>query len=113
MKYLIYHNPRCSKSREALALLQEGGKDLEINEYINEKLSLTELKNILKMGNLKASDIVRSKDDAFKELNIELSNSEKILKAIVENPKLLERPIVVHNNKAIIARPPERVKEFK
>ena len=106
----IYHNPRCSKSRQGLAILQEAKVDFEIIEYLKTPLSEKELKAILSKLKIDAIDLVRKNEAIWKEnyKGKELSN-EQIIKAMVENPKLIERPIVIHKNKAVIGRPPEKI----
>ncbi|MEE2700205.1 MAG: arsenate reductase (glutaredoxin) [Bacteroidota bacterium] len=106
----IYHNPRCSKSRQALALLQENGAYPEIIEYINSPISIDELTLLLHMLKIKPIQLVRKAEQIWKEnfKGKELSDDE-IVNAMAEYPKLIERPIVVKNGKAIIGRPPENV----
>lgn len=113
MALKIYHNPRCSKSRETLALIQESGNDVEIVEYLKEIPSQDDLKLLLAKLNLKPQDIIRTTEAVYKEkfkgLNL---NDEEWIMAMVEYPKLIQRPIVVKGNKAVIGRPPENVKEL-
>ncbi len=106
----IYHNPRCSKSRQGLAILQEAKVDFEIIEYLKTPLSEKELKAILSKLKIDAIDLIRKNEAIWKEnyKGKELSN-EQIIKAMAENPKLIERPIVIHKNKAVIGRPPEKI----
>ena len=113
-KTIIYHNPRCSKSRESLALLEDKGEELEIIKYLENTPSKDELKNLLKMLKMdSAQDLMRKKEDIYKELNLkDETNEDKLLDAMVQNPKLIERPIVVKNNKAVIGRPPSLVVEL-
>lgn len=109
----IYHNPRCSKSRETLALIQEEGAEVEIVEYLKEVPTTAELKDILIKLNLSAEDILRKGEQIYKDKFKGMSFSEEEwIQIMTEYPKLIERPIVVRNNKAIIGRPPERVKEL-
>ena len=112
-KIILYHNPRCSKSREALAILQQKDLDIDIIEYLKTPLSLSELHDLLALLGLdNAHAMVRNKEAEFKQagLNKQASDSE-LLAAIAAYPKLMERPIGVLNKKAVIARPPERVHE--
>jgi|TARA_B110001454_G_scaffold209187_1_gene222429 arsenate reductase len=106
----IYHNPRCSKSRQALALIQENGQEVEIIEYLKESLSFKDLKSILEMLNIKAIELIRTNEIIWKEnyKGKEMTDQE-LINAMMENPKLIERPIVIKNGKAIIGRPPEKV----
>jgi arsenate reductase (glutaredoxin) len=109
----ILHNNRCSKSRCALELLQDKGVDFEIVRYLDEPLSKLELKELLVKLNLPIEDIIRKGENEFKENYKGKKMSEnEWLDALVRFPKLLERPIVIKGDKAIIARPPERVAEF-
>jgi len=111
MHTVIYHNPRCSKSRQTLALLQE--KDIlpEVIEYLNTPPTAEELKNVLSLLNLGPRDLIRKKEAEYKEYNLDnpdLSNDD-LIAAMIEHPRLIERPIVLCNGKAAIGRPPEDV----
>lgn len=106
----IYHNPRCSKSREGLDLLKNSGKDFQVVEYLKQIPSKEEIKEILKMLKIPAIDLVRKNEALWKENYKGKSLSEdEIIQAIAENPKLMERPIVVMNGKAVIGRPPGNI----
>lgn len=111
--FKIYHNTRCSKSREACSILQEKGIEFETIEYLKTPPTQKEIKELLKMLGMKAQDIVRKGEPLYKEkfADKKLSESEWI-KALAENPILIERPIIVKGNKAIIGRPPEKVLEL-
>jgi arsenate reductase len=112
-KVTIYHNPKCSKSRQTLALLQENGVDPEIIEYLKEPATLEELKEILKALGCPASTIVRTKEVEYDEAGLNSDSSElSILEAIVQYPKLLERPIVISDGRGVVGRPPENVQEL-
>lgn len=106
----IYHNPRCRKSREGLAILESNNKKFEIINYLNDILTEKELKQIIELLGIKPIELVRKNEaiwkDKFKGKN--LSDNEIIL-AMVQNPKLIERPIVTYGNKAVIGRPPENI----
>lgn len=106
----IYHNPRCSKSRETLKLIQEKGIEPEIVEYLNTVPSEKEIAELLQMLGIPAEKLLRKGESIFKEKykGKELTEAEWI-KAMHENPKLIERPIVVKGNKAVIGRPPVNV----
>ncbi|MBT8220446.1 MAG: arsenate reductase (glutaredoxin) [Bacteroidia bacterium] len=106
----IYHNPRCRKSRDSYNLLKEEGIDFETIEYLKEPLNAKDLKALLAKLNIPAKDLIRKGEAIFKEKykGKELTENEWI-KAMVENPKLIERPIVVRGNKAVIGRPIENV----
>lgn len=109
----IYHNPRCSKSRQTLAIIQENGAEVEIVEYLKDIPSADELKDVLNKLGMKPEDILRKGEADYKEhfKGKSLSDDEWI-KAMTTYPKLIERPIVVKANKAILGRPPENVKKL-
>ena len=106
----IYHNPKCSKSRQTLAIVQDKIAAFEIIEYLKNPLSTEEITVLLSQLNIKPIELVRKQEKIWKEnyKGKELTDT-KIIKIMAENPKLIERPIVVKNNKAIIGRPPENV----
>lgn len=107
----IYHNPRCSKSRQTLALLEERGIEPEIILYLDTPPSATALKKLLKQLGMEPRQLLRKGEEAYKTnslKNPELSDAE-LIAAMVEFPKLIERPIVIANNKAALGRPPEQV----
>ena len=110
----IYHNPRCRKSRETLQLIQDAGIEPEIVEYLKETPSVDELNAILKKLKLEPQDVMRTGEAVYKELKLKDKDltRQQALKIMVENPKLIERPIVVQGRKAILGRPPENVKEL-
>lgn len=106
----IYHNPRCSKSRQTLELLKQNDIEPEIVEYLKTPPNAAELKDILKKLGLSAAELMRKKEDVYKELGLAgINNEDELITAMVNNPKLIERPIVVQGNKAAIGRPPEAV----
>ena len=110
-KIRIYHNPRCSKSRETLALLENQQQDIEIVEYLKPPPTAEELSDILQQLDMQPRQLLRTKETLYKELqldNKDLSDQE-LIRAMCDNPKLIERPIVIKNNQAIIGRPPEAV----
>lgn len=113
MHTTIYHNPRCRKSREALQLLEE--KDIEINvkKYVSEGLSIEELKNILDLLQIQAIKLVRKNEQIWKDQfkGKELTNDE-VIYAIHNNPILMERPVVIYKDKAVIARPSEAIQQL-
>ena len=109
----IYHNPRCTKSRETLQLINNEGKDVEIIEYLKNPPSVAELTDLLKKLGIKATDLLRKGEKSYKEQYKGKTYSEKEwIKIMVEQPTLIERPIVVKGDKAIIGRPPEKVKSL-
>ncbi|MCE9883996.1 arsenate reductase (glutaredoxin) [Obesumbacterium proteus] len=111
----IYHNPRCSKSRETLALIKEQGIEPTIIQYLETPPDAATLKTLLKeLGFTSARQLMRHKEDLYKELNLadESLTEDQLIDAMVNNPKLIERPIVVRGKKARIGRPPEQVLEI-
>ncbi|HIO90720.1 MAG TPA: arsenate reductase (glutaredoxin) [Campylobacterales bacterium] len=112
-KVEIWHNPRCSKSRATYELLQEKGVDIEVVEYLKTENSVEDIKNLLGMLDMKAKDLMRTKEDIFKELNLkEIEDEDLLIRAMVAHPKLIERPIVIKDAKAVIGRPIENVIEL-
>ncbi len=112
-KIQIWHNPRCSKSRNALALLEEKGVDAEVVKYLEIPHTHEEIKTLLNMLALDARALMRTKENVYKELNLKDENDEKnLINAMVENPKLIERPIVIKDGKAAIGRPIENIIEL-
>lgn len=115
MSVVIYHNPRCSKSRETLALLETQGVQPIVELYLKKQYSVNELQSIAqKLGIDDVRQMMRTKDDLYKSLNLdnlELSQAE-LLKAMSEHSALIERPIVINGNQAKIGRPPESVLEI-
>lgn len=108
----IYHNPRCSKSRAALNLLQEHDVDPEIVLYLKTPPTAAQLKSLLQKLKLRPRDIVRVKEPVFRQLELDLDDDAAVLNALSENPSLIERPIVVHGKKAVLARPTENLLEL-
>lgn len=111
MSVVIYHNPRCSKSRETLALLREQGVEPESIEYLKTPPSISELKKILSLLGLKPRELMRKKETEYKILKLDDKSlsDDQLIKAMHENPRLIERPIVLANGKAALGRPPENV----
>ena len=110
-KAIIYHNPRCSKSRATLAVLEEKGEEFEVIKYLDTPPSKDTLQQVLKMLNLSPRELMRKGEAEYKENNLadESLTDEQLLDAMIAYPKLIERPIVVKNGKAAIGRPPESV----
>jgi len=109
----IYHNPRCSKSRQTLQIIQDSNSNVEIVDYLNTPPTEKELEEVLKMLGMKAEDLLRKGEAVYKENFKGKSLSEKEwIKAMIQYPKLIERPIVIKGNKAVLGRPPENVNEF-
>jgi len=105
----IWHNPRCSKSRQTLALLQERGIDLEIVEYLNSPPDVATLKAVLAMLNTGPQGLIRTGESVFRELGLKDADDTALLDAMVEHPILIERPVVINGERAAIGRPPEAV----
>ena len=109
--FIIYHNPRCSKSRQTLALLHEKGCEPRIFLYLEEELTFQDLKEVLQKLSKEPRDLLRKGEEEYKKNNLsnnKLSN-ENLINFMIEHPKLIERPIVIKDNKAVIGRPPENV----
>jgi len=107
----IWHNSRCSKSRAAFKFLEEKGVDFRVREYLKEPPSKQELQELLAKLNLSPSELIRKKEALFKELNLKDASQEELLEAMIAHPKLIERPIVIKDDKAIIARPLEEIEK--
>lgn len=109
----IYHNPRCSKSREAIKLLEEEKKTFEVIEYLKQPPTVDELKTLVKKLQIRPIELVRTKESIWKEgyADRELTD-EEIFLAMHENPRLIERPIVVSGNQAVIGRPVDLIKNI-
>ena len=114
MSVVIYHNPRCSKSRQGLALLKENGVDPVIVEYLKSPPSAGELDTILRMLEMEPRELMLRKEAEYRELDLadESLSREELITAMVEHPRLIERPIVVSGDRAVIGRPTERVLEI-
>lgn len=111
MATTIYHNPRCSKSRQTLQLLNDSNVDAVVVEYLKTPPDAETLNEILGKLGLKPRQLMRTKEDIYKELKLddESLTDEQLIQAMIENPKLIERPIVVKDGKVAIGRPPENV----
>ena len=107
----IYHNPRCSKSRQALAILQDSKVEFEVIEYLTNPPTEQELREIIAKLGIAARDLIRQKEDEFKQLGVkqDVLSHDSAITLMVNEPKLMERPIVVTDEKAVIGRPPENV----
>nr|WP_320143461.1 arsenate reductase (glutaredoxin) [uncultured Cohaesibacter sp.] len=113
MSTTIWHNPRCSKSRETLALLEEKGEQPAIRKYLEDAPSAEEIREILALLGIEPRALMRTKEALYKELGLaDVSDNEALIKAMVDNPKLIERPVVIKNGKARLGRPPESVLEI-
>ena len=107
---IIYHNPRCRKSRETLALIKNKTSDFEVIEYLKNPLTAKEIKLVISQLKIKPLELVRIQESIWKENYCDKQmQDDEIITAIANHPKLMERPIVTTNKKAIIGRPPENV----
>ena len=109
--FTIYHNPRCSKSRQTLELLKEKNIEPEVVLYLENPPSEDEISNLISILGINTRELLRKGEDEYKAHNLkdQTMSDQKIIEIMSENPKLIERPIVISNNKAIIGRPPENV----
>jgi len=106
----IYHNNRCSKSRQGLQILEKSGKEFKVVKYLENVPTAKELKEIIGLLGISPIELVRKNEAIWKEnyKNKTLSDNE-LIEAMVNNPKLIERPIIINGNKAVIGRPPEKI----
>jgi arsenate reductase len=114
MKPRIYHNPRCSKSRQTMQLLEEHNIAPEVIEYLKTPPTKGELEEILKLLKMEPRELMRTKEKEYKELGLadESLSRDELIQAMLDHPKLIERPIVISGGKAAIGRPPEKVLEL-
>lgn len=106
----IYHNNRCSKSRCGLQILEESGKDFEVVKYLEDVPSAEALKDIIKLLGISPIDLVRKNEAIWKsDFKYKTLTDAEVINAMVEHPKLIERPIIINGNKAVIGRPPESI----
>ena len=109
-KTVIWHNPRCSKSRQTLELLRENGIEPEVVEYLKTPPSQAEITSVIKLLNIEPRDLMRRGESVYKELDLAgEADRRKLVAAMAEHPVLIERPVVLHNGKAALGRPPEDV----
>lgn len=109
----IYHNPRCRKSREGLEIVENSGEKFEVKEYLKEPPSEKEIRDLLEKLQMKPIQLVRQNEAIWKEnyKGKDLSDNE-LIRVIAENPKLIERPVVIKDNKAVIGRPPSNIENI-
>ncbi len=113
MNTIIWHNPRCSKSRQTLEILNEKGVSAEVVKYLETNPSADEIRAVLKKLGISARELMRTKEDIYKALNLkDEENETKLIEAMASHPKLIERPIVIVGDKAVLGRPPEKVLEL-
>lgn len=109
----IWHNPKCSKSREALALLEEQQVNTEVYKYLDTAISKEEIKTLLNKLGVSARALMRTKEVIYKELALkDVDDEELLIEAMITHPRLIERPIIIEGNRAVIGRPIEKVLEF-
>jgi len=109
----IWHNPRCSKSREALSILEANGCEKDIVKYLDTNPNAATITNLLKMLGVTARELMRTKEDIYNELKLKDEHNEvKLIEAMALHPKLIERPILIKNAKAIIGRPTSVIVDF-
>lgn len=111
----LYHNPRCSKSRQALAILKDAGRDFEEYRYLNEPPDDAMLRHLIAKLDVPASELLRRTESEFKTLGLDRKDEldeEDVIQALLTQPKLLQRPILETGERAVIGRPPERVREL-
>ena len=109
----IWHNPKCSKSRAAIEILQENNSDAVIVKYLEATPTKDEITTALTMLGMNPRELMRTKEDIYKELNLASEDDyDKLVDAMVANPKLIERPVIFKGNKAIIGRPTESIAKF-
>lgn len=106
----LFHNPRCSKSRQTLELLHQHGVEPDVVEYLKTPPNAAEIKRILQLLNMQPRDLMRKQETLYKDLELaDVDSDEALITTMVNNPKLIERPIVISGDKAAIGRPPEAV----
>jgi arsenate reductase len=109
MKTVIYHNPRCSKSREALALLIEQSQDVEVVEYLKNAPTKKHLKELIDLLGIKPIQLIRTKEETFKPYKDKQLTDKEYIALMADFPVLIERPIVIKDKKAVIGRPPQLI----
>ncbi len=109
MKTIIYHNPRCGKSREALSLLKDNNQEVEIIEYLKDTPTVKQLKDLVALLGIKPIQLIRVKEELFKPYKNQQLTDDEVIDLMIQHPILIERPIVIKGNKAIIGRPPQLI----
>ncbi len=109
---VIWHNPRCSKSRATLALLEERGITPEIVHYLEKPPTRADLQRVLEQLNLDPAALIRRGEQRYKELELANASADELIAAMVDHPILIERPVVIHGQRAVLGRPPEKVLEI-
>ena len=108
----IWHNSRCSKSRAAFNYLKDKNIEFRVIEYLKNPPTKEELQEVLNKLNMKPSELIRSKEAIYKELKLKEASQDELLEAMINYPKLIERPIVLNGNKAVVARPLEHIEQI-
>lgn len=109
----IWHNPRCSKSRNAINLLEEKNINADVVKYLESTPSVEEIKNVLSLLGMGAKELMRKGEAVYKDLALaEVNDETKLIEAMAQNPILIERPVIIRGNKAVIARPIENLEEL-
>ena len=109
----IWHNPKCSKSREAMSILEDNNCEAIVIKYLETSPTKDEITTALTMLGMNPRELMRTKEDIYKELNLQEENDyDKLVDAMVSNPKLIERPVIFKGNQAIIGRPTDKIAKF-
>lgn len=109
----IWHNPRCSKSRASMELVENSSKEYSVKKYLDEDISSDEIKEVLQKLGISARELMRTKEDLYKELDVEnVSNEDELINIMSTNSTLIERPIIINGSKAVIGRPIENTIEL-
>jgi len=112
-KIVVWHNPRCSKSRNGIKYLDEKGVEYEVRRYLDEPPTPEEIREVLRKLGMRPRELMRTKEKLYRELGLkEVEDDEKLIEAMAEHPKLIERPIVIKGEKAVVARPETRIDEI-
>jgi len=110
MSTIIWHNPRCSKSRAGVKYLEEKGVDFEIRKYLDNPPTAEEIREVLGKLGITARELMRTKEAIYRELKLkDVEDEDALIAAMAEHPKLIERPVVIHGDKAVIGRPAEAI----
>ena len=112
-KVIVWHNPRCSKSRNGINYLDEKGIDYEIRRYLDEPPSVEEIREVLKKLGMRPRELMRTKEKLYRELGLkDVEDEEKLIEAMAMHPKLIERPIIIRGDRAVVARPETKIDEL-
>ncbi len=112
-KIIVWHNPRCSKSRNGVKYLDEKGIEYEIRRYLDEPPTAEEIKDVLHKLGMRARELMRTKEKIYRELDLKsIEDEDTLIEAMAKHPKLIERPIVIRGDRAVIARPETKIDEL-